>query len=193
MMIRNMLLASLLLTLLSSVGHGQSGTKICPTCLPKNDGDFFHREDNLTPGWIGHAGVKLTPKNSTQSAIYDFNVGRPPGRALQGINFDQWLSGQPFWGAKRSALADLKRVKMMSNRLSWLLSIKTEYDDTHNNQKGETFTDGNGEIYFEADCVGFVEGLHEFTRDELTPRDREGVILLVQTQRDASYSLEVGR
>lgn len=177
-----------------SLGLGaQAQERTCSTCMPRNDGDFMHREDMFTPGWIGHAGIKLTPRNGTQSHIYDVNAGRPKGSALQAASLETFIAKQTFWGAKRSGRMDLRRVNMMSSRLYALLKMKTEYDGNHLNQKGEALAYPDGVLYFEADCVGFVEGLHEFTRDDLTPAGEEGKILTVQKQRDRSFSFEVGR
>jgi hypothetical protein len=176
----------------SSQAYSQSVERICSTCVPRNDGDFVHRSDSLTPGWIGHAGIKITPKNLNQSAIYDVNTGRPKGRAIQGITFNQFVEDQPFWGAKRSSRMDARRLDMLSIRVSLLLRGETEYDGNHSNQKGQFFQRGDGTQYFEADCVGFVEGIHEGTGDDLTPNVDEGIILSVQTQRDRSFSFDVG-
>ncbi len=186
-------LISFVLASQSSLSMAQSEARICPTCLPLNDGDFFHRSDALSPGWIGHAGIKLTPKNGSSSAVYDFNTGRPKGKALQGISFLQWLDGREYWGAKRSSRMDLRRLNMLSARLFKLLNEPTEYDGNHLNQKGESMKGVDGRTYFEADCVGFVEGLHEETRDDLTPDANEGPILFVTTQRDLSFSFDVKR
>lgn len=167
--------------------------RICEGCFPKSDGDFVHRSDSLTPGWIGHAGIKLTPRGSQQSSVYDVAPGRPGGKALRSQTFEEWRAGFPFWGAKRSSRMDQRRLNMMSARLQVLLRMETEYDGNHLNQKGETMKRPDGRSYFEADCVGFVEGLHEATNDELTPSSQEGALLLVQTQRDFSSSTDVGK
>ena len=170
-----------------------STERICGSCLPNNDGDFIHREDALTPGWIGHAGIKLTPRGSQQSSVFDMSPGRPKGSALRGQTLEEWQAGQIFWGAKRSSRMDQRRLNMMSARLQILLKMATEYDGNHLNQKGGTFKRLDGTVYFEADCVGFVEGLHEATKDDLTPLADEGSLLRVQVQRDRSFSFEVGR
>jgi hypothetical protein len=167
--------------------------RICASCLPKNDGDFVHREDGLTPGWIGHAGIQLTLKSDQAAAIYDFSPNRPLGKALAARGFEDWMFGQALWGAKRSVKTDLRRLKIMTARVEVLLAMQTEYDGNHFNQKGKTFKRFGGTPYFEADCVGFIEGLHEHTGDDLTPEPSEGRILTVQTQRDESFSFEVGR
>ena len=187
-------LLSLILILLSlSSPKAYSQGRICGTCMPKNDGDFLHRDDSITPGWIGHAGIKLTPRNSSSSLIYDINAGRPKGKALQGQTLDSFIAQQAFWGAKHSSHMDSRRLNMMASRLYAILQMKTEYDGNHLNQKGELMKNSDGSVYFEADCVGFVEGLHEFTLDDLTPEAIEGSLLTVQKQRDSSFSFEVGR
>jgi hypothetical protein len=67
--------------------------------------------------------------------------------------------------------------------------MATEYDGNHLNQKGEVFKRFDGSEYFEADCVGFIEGLYESAQIDLTPRHDEGPILFVKTQRDKSRAV----
>lgn len=175
----------------SNTHPGYSQARICPHCLPRQDGDFLHREDALTPGWFGHVGIKLTPTGAGESQIYDMSTNRPKGRALQAGTLEQWMVGQPFWGAKKSIELDQRRLDMMAARLYTLTRMQTEYDGNHLNQKGRVFSRFDGSEYFEADCVGFVEGLYEMSQIDLTPNHLEGVLLLVKTQRDQSNASSV--
>ena len=142
-------------------------------------GNLVHRKSSIPVfgAIVGHAGIVVGPDR-----IIDCNLGR--GRASVGeLSFTEFVAGEEFWGERELAgVTDQQRNAVVA-RAREIASWATEYDDLHNNQKGEWFNEGSPDKYWESDCVGLAEHCYEFASLDIVVN--EGIVLTVPEQRDA--------
>ncbi len=142
-------------------------------------GNLVHRKSSLPVfgAIIGHAGVVVE-----SNRIVDCNVGR--GRAsVREIPLNEFIAGEEFWGERELPGITGQQRKGIAKRAREIANWVTEYDDLHNNQKGEWFDRGTADEYWEADCVGLAEHCYEHVGADIV--GNEGVLLTVPEQRDA--------
>jgi len=144
-------------------------------------GLVVHRNSPWSAAWIGHAGIMIS-----ENTVLHCTTERDP-HAVGQDSFEDWRAGYECWGYRRDATHNVDLEKAISRALE-IASWRTEYDGTHNNQKGEWFKGWMcGPEYWEADCVGFTEHCYEYAGGNPTPDEFEtgaGWPLTPREQRD---------
>jgi hypothetical protein len=144
-------------------------------------GLLVHRNSSASGAWVGHAGIFVS-----EDEVIDCSTGRDPN-AVRKISFTKWRDGNECWGARKDDdhHVDLQKAVERAHKVN---SWRSEYDGSHNNQKGRWFSPWfGGPKYWEADCVGFTEDCYERAGGDPTPSDFEtgsGWPLTVREQRD---------
>ena len=147
---------------------------------PGRFGLLVHR--NSDGVFVGHTGIFIG-----EDRVIDCTVGRDP-RAVGETPFQEWKEGGgECWGIRRDCNHPVDLVRAV-DRAREIASWRTEYDGSHNNQKGAWTRDWFwGPRYWEADCVGFTEHCYEHAGGNPTPDEFEvgaGWPLTPREQRD---------
>ncbi len=145
-------------------------------------GLLVQRTSSSTALWVGHCGIFVG-----EETLVHCTTGSDP-HAIYEVGFNEWRDGVECWGIREDAnhIIDLD---LAVNRARHFASMRTEYDGTHNNQKGEEFKGWFCSApYWEFDCVGFTERVYEDVGGNPTPNEFEsgaGWPLTPREQRDA--------
>lgn len=141
-------------------------------------GLLAHRDGKLKIGFrVGHAGIFVS-----ESDLIDVNPDRDP-HAVQQVSFAHWKDGYECWGVREDDDHPWMSLQKAVERARKIASWRTEYDGTHNNQKGDWFKGVFcGPRYWEIDCVGFVENCYESAGGDPIPH--EGMYITPTQQRD---------
>ena len=144
-------------------------------------GLIAHRNSDATGVFVGHACICVS-----DSEVIDCSTSRG-SNAVQMITFDDWKADLECWGIREDDdhQVDLQKAVDRAHEIN---SWRTEYDGTHDNQKGEWIKGWFcAPKYWEADCVGFTEHCYEYAGGDPTPNDfgnGSGWPLTVREQRD---------
>jgi hypothetical protein len=154
--------------------------------LPQERGGKFgliaHRNSLVTGAFVGHTGIFVDEDSIVHCEPWKGH------HAVRKDSFTEWKSGNECWGIREDYKHPKANLRKAVDLALEIESWRTEYDGSHNNQKGKWFKPWfGGPKFWESDCVGFTEHCYEEAGGNPTPNDFEdgsGWPLTPREQRD---------